>query len=94
MFTSSCQKILVFRTKDNVTLSVGLILLELSIVATGLMFIFTYTSDITNTLLSDVCGQSMTLSSLEKNTVDKAYSLLNTANDELDLKLIVSAIIV
>jgi len=94
MFTSSCQKILVFRTKDNVTLSVGLILLELSIVATGLMFIFTYTSDITNTLLSDVCGQSMTMSSLEKNTVDKAYSLLNTANDELDLKLIVSAIIV
>jgi len=94
MFTSSCQKILVFRTKDNVTLSIGLILLELSIVATGLMFIFTYTSDITNTLLSDVCGQSMTMSSLEKNTVDKAYSLLNTANDELDLKLIVSAIII
>jgi hypothetical protein len=56
MFTSSCQKILVYRTKDNVTLSIGLILLELSIFAVGVLFIFAYSSEVTNNLLSSVCG--------------------------------------
>jgi len=66
MFTSTCQKILVFRTKDNVTLPIGLILLELSIFASGILFIFSYTSDINNNLLSDVCGTHMNMSTLDK----------------------------
>ena len=94
MLTSSCQKILVFRTKDNVTLSAGLIFLELSIVASGLLFIFTYNGEVTNTLLSDVCGPLTEMGSIEKTNVDKAFGLLNTAEGDIDIKLIISAIIV
>jgi hypothetical protein len=94
MFTSTCQKILVFRTKDNVTLSVGLILLEMSIFAAGLLFIFSSTSEINNTLISDVCSKQMDMSAMEKNGVDKAFSLLNTREGELDFKLIISTLVV
>ena len=93
MFTSSCQKILVFRSKDNVTLSIGLISLELSIVTTGMLFIFSYTSDVTNNLLSTVCGPLINLSQEQMNTADKAFSLMNATDGQLDFKLVVSALI-
>lgn len=72
----------------------GLILLELSIVATGLLFIFAYTSDINNTLLSDVCGPMMKMDGASSNLVDKAFSLLNTKDGELDFKIIISTLII
>jgi hypothetical protein len=78
MFTSSCQKVLVYRTKDNVTLSYGQILLELSIFAIGLLFIFAYNAKSDNTLLSDVCGPLIDMSANDKNMVDAAWSHLNT----------------
>jgi len=69
-------------------------LLELSIFATGLLFIFSYTSDINNTLLSDGCGSLITMTGEEKNKVDKAFSLLNHIDGEIDFKLVISALIV
>ena len=69
-------------------------MLELSIFATGLLFIFAYISEIDNTLLSDVCSTHMEMSTLDKNLVDKAFSLVNSADGTLDFKLVVSAIIV
>ena len=79
MFTSSCQKILVFRSKDNVTVSIGVISLELSIVTTGLLFIFSYTSDVTNNLLSKVCGPLIDMNQQQMDTADKAFSLMNAS---------------
>jgi len=58
MFTSFMQKIIVFRTKDNVTLNTGQILLELSITVMGLLYILTFTKSFDNKLVSDVCGIS------------------------------------
>jgi hypothetical protein len=94
MFTSSCQKILVFRTKDNVTLSVGLIILELSICASCLLFIFSYTSDGSNTLLSDVCGPIMKLDQGTMARIDFSFGILDVQEGELDIRLIISTIIV
>lgn len=53
MFTSFIQKIIVYRTKDNVTLNVSLVVLEASITVVGGLFIFTFASDLNNTLISD-----------------------------------------
>lgn len=54
MFTSSVQKFTILKVKDNVTISLGTFLLELSIAATGIVFFiqFNQTSNI-NTLISD-----------------------------------------
>jgi hypothetical protein len=71
-----------------------LIALEVSIFAAGIIFIFSYTSDISNNLLSDVCSQHMTMSGDDKNYVDKTFSLLNAKAGEMDFKLIISTLIV
>lgn len=66
MFTSFCQKIIVLKTKDNVTLNAGGILLEISVTLTGLLYIFLFTSDINNTLISDQCSKYQTIDDLTK----------------------------
>ena len=75
MFASSCQKIIVYRTKDNVTLAWGQILLELSITATGFLFLFAYNSEITSTLMTDVCQKHLEIPN--KDMINKTFSLLN-----------------
>ena len=66
MLTSFLQKIIVFRTKDNVTLNTGGIVLEISITFTGLLFIFLFTSDLNNTLISDQCSNYQTIDAISK----------------------------
>ena len=45
MFTSFMQKIIVYKTKDNVTIDIGSILLEASITFVGLFYIVTFSSE-------------------------------------------------
>ena len=77
MFTSFMQKIIVFKTKDNVTLNVSIIFLEASITLVGALYIFTFSSDLDNTLISDQCSPLMTLDPQQKINIDKVYGLLN-----------------
>ena len=77
MLTSCIQKIIVYRTKDNVTLNTGQIFLELSIAAVGLLYIVIFSNDVTNLLISDTCGEYMEISDVDKMYVDKVYALLN-----------------
>jgi hypothetical protein len=80
--------------KDNVTLSYSLIGLELSIVVTGFMFVLSNTSPVNNHIISGVCGPILNMSTEEKFLVDKCFSHLNPEEGELDLKFIVSILIV
>ena len=59
-----------------------------------MLYIVAYGADISNTLLSDVCGPLIKMSPADITIVDKAFSLLNTAEGELDFKLIISTLIV
>jgi hypothetical protein len=69
-------------------------MLELSIFASGMLFIFVETSEISSTLVSDVCSIHIDMSDVEKIPVDKTFSLVNPEIGSLDIKLIIAAIIV
>jgi len=77
MITSFMQKIIVYKTKDNVTLNTGVVILEISITLTGLLFIFLFTSDLNNSLISDQCSKYQTIDTASKIQIDKVFGLLN-----------------
>ena len=55
MYTSCIQKLIIYRNKDNVTLNLGQIFLELSSAITGTIYIYVFSNDIPNKLISDNC---------------------------------------
>lgn len=56
MLTSIFQKIVHFIYKDNVTLNITHMMLELSICITSVLFIYMYSNKNVNPLISDVCS--------------------------------------
>jgi len=58
------------------------------------MFILSNTSAVNNHIISGVCGSLVNMNQMEKNQVDKVFSHLNPEEGELDLKFMVSIIIV
>ena len=95
MISSFIQKIVIFRVKDNVSLNVGLMLLELSIAFTGISFIVMVNKErVLNTLNSDVCGRVLDVDPLQKDNADKMYTLLNPAPGEFEFRLLMSIIMI
>jgi hypothetical protein len=62
MLTSILQKIVHFVYKDNVTLNITHMVLELSICITSLLFIFMYNNSNVNPLISETCSPFVTMS--------------------------------
>ena len=56
MLASLCQKILVYRVKDNVTLQYSQMVLESTIILTGTLYVLSFNAAITTTDVSETCG--------------------------------------
>lgn len=62
MVASILQKIVHFVYKDNVTLNITHMILELSICITSLLFIFMYNNNNVNPLISEICSPFVEMS--------------------------------
>ena len=91
-FTSFFQKFLTFRFKDNVKLSPGQMLLEISMGITGLLFFFNYNSSNVNTMMSDHCRNYIDMDDGDIYVMDHVYTLRDPTSGGINL--IVSIIII
>jgi hypothetical protein len=94
MITSTIQKLVHFVYKDNVTLNVTHMILELSICITSVLFIYMYSNNNVNSLITDVCAPYVKLDNESIKNVDHMYTMANPRDGELDLKLILSIIVI
>lgn len=94
MLTSIFQKIVHFIYKDNVTLNITHMMLELSICITSVLFIYMYSNKNVNPLISDVCSPFVEMNPETIQTVDHMYTISNPRAGELDFKLIISIIVI
>jgi len=94
MVTSTLQKLVHFVYKDNVTLNLTHMVLEVSICATSLLFIIMYSNKNTNPLITDVCSPYVKMDNEMIKNVDHMYTMVKPRAGELDFKLILSVIVV
>jgi hypothetical protein len=94
MVPSILQKTVHFIYKDNVTLNITHIVLELSISLTSMLFILMFSNKNDNTLITDVCSPYVELTDEVMKNVNHMYTIANPRAGELDFKLILSIIVV
>ena len=93
MFTQVVQKLTIFRVKDNVTLNFIQICLEASIAAVGIIFILLWNEPTTNHMISKMCSQATGISSADAELADKVFQMKNPRPGELNLNLLISAVV-
>mmetsp|Transcript_30411 Transcript_30411/g.46587 ORF Transcript_30411/g.46587 Transcript_30411/m.46587 type:complete len:375 (-) Transcript_30411:1435-2559(-) len=78
-FVSFIQKLLTIKFKDNVSMSIGHILLQLSMALSGVLFVLSY-YDNKNSMMSDTCSKYISLSPDEVGTIDQIYTMRDPTN--------------
>lgn len=77
MVTSILQKTVHFVYKDNVTLNITHIMLELSICLTSLLFIFMFSNKTHSPLITDVCSPYVEMTDEVMKNVNHMYTIAN-----------------
>jgi hypothetical protein len=75
MMTSVIQKILTFRYKDNVTIPLGQMSLELSITVMGLIYLSIFTNSDYNTLMVDRCSMVVEIPEENISAINKIFTM-------------------
>mmetsp|Transcript_12110 Transcript_12110/g.18720 ORF Transcript_12110/g.18720 Transcript_12110/m.18720 type:complete len:231 (+) Transcript_12110:2414-3106(+) len=75
--TAICQKMLILQNRDNVELPFGRIFLELAIVVSSFMYVFSMSKDSKNPLVDEVCGIKDGVS------LSKSYAIVMSEGENL-----------
>jgi hypothetical protein len=67
--------------------------LEASIAAVGFLVIMIWNGEVTNTMVSDVCGKATTVGAGDATMADKIYQIKNPRAGELNMNLLISAVV-
>lgn len=93
--TAVIQKFTILRLKDNVHLSLGHLLLEITIVVVSAFYMAMEFSKPSNDFLSENCkAAGTTHTNAQVSQIDYAYSLISPKEGQLDFKLLISALVV
>jgi len=94
VFTTIVQKVLIFRFKDNVKLNYVTLLFEVSILTTGILFLFKIVDGDLNQLISDKCDGYLEITDSEKSAIDLVFTLRNPYEGTVDFKFVLSVIVI
>lgn len=91
--TAVVQKFTILKLKDNVHLSIGHLLLEITVVVVSIFYTIMLLQKPSNDVLSEACKGHATFTGAEAKSIDYAYGLVSPAENGLDFKLLVSALV-
>ena len=91
-FTAIVQKFTILKLKDNVNLSFSHLILEFSIVIVTVLFCMMKFTTESNTLITDICSQTMQFTPDQVNQIGTVYAFVSQTN-RLNFSLLVSVIV-
>lgn len=87
------QKVAIGKLRNNVAFNPGMLAVELSLLACGVILLFRLYDDSNLNVISEVCKPHVKLTNEEWAIVDKMYTLENPQDGQMSYHIIISAIV-